>query len=73
MINITLKQKIMIACNMAGISMTELGKRLGMSQANFSKRLKVGKFTQEELEQMGKELGAEYKSGFYFPNGNKVE
>ena len=44
-----------------------------MSQANFSKRVKVGKFTQEELEEMGKALGAEYKSGFYFQDGNKVE
>ena len=34
---------------------------------------KVGKFTQEELEAMGKALGAQYKSGFYFPDGNKVE
>lgn len=58
---------------MAGITVTELGKRVGMSQANISKRLKVGKFTQEELEAMGKALGAQYKSGFYFPDGNKVE
>ena len=73
MIYITLQQKIKVACDMAGISLTELGKRLGMSQANFSKRVKVGKFTQSELEEMGKALGAEYRSGFYFPDGNKVE
>lgn len=53
--------------------MTELGKKMGMSQANFSKRAKIGKFTQEELTQMGKYLGCEYRSGFYFPDGNKVE
>lgn len=58
---------------MAGITITELGKRLGMSQQSMSNRLKTGKFTQEELEQMGKALGAEYRSGFYFPDGNKVE
>lgn len=72
-ISITLKQKIMVACDHAGISMTELGKRLGMSQANFSKRVKTGKFTQEELEEMGKALGAEYKSGFYFPDGINID
>ena len=44
-----------------------------MSQQSMSNRLKTGKFTQEELEQMGKALGAEYRSGFYFPDGNKVE
>lgn len=58
---------------MAGISVTELGRRLGMSQQSMSNRLKTGKFTQEELERMGKALGAEYRSGFYFPDGNKVE
>ena len=72
-IKITIKQKIESACAMAGITVTELGRRVGMSQANISKRLKVGKFTQEELEAMGKALGAQYKSGFYFPDGNKVE
>lgn len=69
----TLQQKIKVACEIAGISLTELGRRMGMSQANFSKRVKVGKFTQEELEKMGQALGAKYKSGFYFPDGNKVE
>ena len=69
----TIKQKVEVACSMAGITITELGKRLGMSQQSMSNRLKTGKFTQEELEQMGKALGAEYRSGFYFPDGNKVE
>lgn len=58
---------------MAGITVTELGKRVGMSQQSISNRLKTGKFTQEELEEMGNALGCEYRSGFYFPDGNKVE
>lgn len=69
----TIKQKVEVACSLAGISVTELGRRVGMSQANISKRLKVGKFSQEELEAMGKAIGAEWRSGFYFPDGNKVE
>lgn len=35
---------------MAGMTQTEFAKRMGMSQQTFSSRLKVGKFTQEELE-----------------------
>lgn len=73
MIVLTIKQKVEVACSLAGISVTELGRRVGMSQANISKRLKVGKFSQEELEAMGKAIGAEWRSGFYFPDGNKVE
>lgn len=70
---ITLKQKIETACSMAGMTATELGKRMGMSQQSISNRLKTGKFTQEELETMASILGAKWKSGFYFPDGNKVE
>lgn len=58
---------------MAGITITELGKQMGMSQPNFSSRLKVGKFTQEELEKMASIMGCEYHSFFQFPNGSKAE
>lgn len=70
---ITIQQKIKVACDIAGISLTELGARMGMSQASISKRVKTGKFTQEELEKMAGIMGAEYRSGFYFPDGNKAE
>lgn len=74
MMDITLQQKIKVACDMAGMSLTELGAKMGMSQASISsKRVETGKFTQEELEQMASILGAEYKDGFYFPDGNKVD
>lgn len=73
MINITLQQKIRVACELANMSMTELGNKIGMSQQSISKRIKTGKFTQEELEQIAHALGCEYRSGFYFPNGDKVE
>lgn len=71
--NITLQQKIKVACEISGISVTELGAKMGMSQTSISKRLKTGKFTQEELEIMANILGAKWKSGFYFPDGNKIE
>ena len=44
-----------------------------MSQVNISKHLKAGKFTQEELEKMGKALGATIQIRFLFSRGNKVE
>ncbi len=72
-IYITIKQKIESACAMAGITVTELGARMGMSQQNISKRLKTGKFAQEELEKMAEIMGCEYHSFFVFPNGNKAE
>ena len=71
-IKITIQQRVKAACDIAGMSLTELGLKMGMSQQNFSKRLKVGKFTQEELEEMGKYLGCEYISIFQFPDGKRV-
>ena len=53
MIDITLQQKIKVACDTAEMSLTGLGSKMGMSQAAISKRVKTGKFTQEELEEIG--------------------
>lgn len=60
------------ACDVAGISLTELANRMGLSQSNFSQRLKTGKFTKEELEQMAQCLGCKYVSYFEFEDGTKI-
>lgn len=70
---LSLQYKIKIACDYAGISLTELGARMGMSQASISKRVKTGKFTQEELEEMAKHIGCEYHSSFNFKDGKIIE
>ena len=57
MIHITLQQRIKASCELANMSITELAEKIGTSQQNLSKRLKVGKFTQEELEEMASYLG----------------
>ena len=69
---ITLQQRVKASCELAGINLSELAGKLGMSQQNFSKRLKVGKFTQEELEKIAEALGAKYITAFEFPNGTRI-
>ena len=71
--DLTLEQKIKASCELVGISVTELANRLGTSQQNLSKRMKVGKFTQEELEEIAEKLGCEYVSSFVFPNGTTIK
>ena len=71
-IKIDTKQKIETACKIAGITVTELGARMGMSQQNISKRLKTGKFTKDELEQMASIMGAKFILRFEFPDGTKI-
>lgn len=58
---------------MAGITVTELGRQMGMSQQSISYRLKTGKFRQDELEKMAEIMGCKYHSYFQFPNGSKAE
>lgn len=72
MITITIKQKVEAACKIAGISVSELGRQMGMSQPSISNRLKTGKFTQDELNKMADIMGCEYVSNFIFPTGEKV-
>ena len=73
MIKITIKQKIESACAMAGITVTEFGRQMGMSQQSISYWLKTGKFRRDELEKMAEIMGYEYHSYFQFPNGSRAE
>ena len=45
---------------------------MGMSQQNFSKRLKVGKFSKDEYDKMAQILGAKFVFRFEFPNGTSI-
>jgi len=69
----TIKQKIKVCCEMSGITLTDLARKMGMSQQNMSNRLKIGKFKQEELEKMAEILGCKYTSSFTFPDGTEVK
>lgn len=70
---ITIQQKIMVALNIAGMTQAELAEKLGTSPQALNKRLKTGKFSDEDFNSIAKALGCEYRSGFYFKDGNKVE
>lgn len=70
---ITIQQKIMVAMDMAGITQAELAARMGTSPQALNQRLKRGKFTDDDFNKIAAALGCKYKSGFYFPDGQKVE
>lgn len=70
---ISIRHKVLLACEKSGITLTRLAQEMGMSQSSLSKRLKVGKLTQEELEKIAELLGCEYHSYFEFPDGYKLE
>ena len=59
--------------DIAGITQAELAARMGTSAPALNKRIKTGKFSDEDFQNIAKALGCEYRSGFYFSDGNKVE
>lgn len=72
MIEITVRDQIKAACDVAGITATELGSKMGLSQQNFSKRLQVGKFSKDEYNRMAEILGAKFVFRFEFPDGTRI-
>ena len=64
--------KIKVACTMRGISVSELARRVGTTPQNMSGRLKVGKFTGEELEKIAQALDCKVELFFEFSDGTKV-
>ena len=68
----TVRQLVEMAVAYAGISNAELARRLGWSQQLLNKRMKTGKFSMEDWENVAKALGAKAKICFVFPDGKEV-
>lgn len=69
----TARQIIEMGVAYAGITNSELARRLGWSPQLLNKRLNTGKFTVEEWEKIANALGAKALIGFSFPNGRSVK
>ena len=70
--NLTLRQKIDMACACKKISQATLARALGITPATFNARLKVCKFSIEELQKIAAALGGVYVFGFEFEDGTKI-
>lgn len=68
----TIEQKIKMLLGYCQISQAELARRIGQAPSNFNQKLKRGTFTVEELEQIGKAVGAKYFFGYEFEDGTKI-
>ena len=64
--------KIKMAETYAGIKEAELARRLGTSSQALGQRIKTGKFTSSDLEQIAAALGAEFVYCFKFPDGTEI-
>lgn len=68
----TARKIIEMAIAYAGISNSELARRLGWSPQTLNQRMNTGKFTVDEWNQIGEALGAKTKIGFIFPDGREI-
>lgn len=69
----TAKTLIDMACAYAGISKSELARRLGWSASLLNNRTNVGKFTIDEWAKIGEALGAKAEMTFTFQDGKEIK
>ena len=64
--------KIKLAETYAGISEAELARRIGTTSQAFGQRIKTGKFSSVDLNNIAAALGAEFVCSFKFPDGTEI-
>ena len=64
--------KIRLAETYTKISESELARRLNTSPQALGQRIKTGKFSSADLEQIAGALGAEFVCKFRFPDGTEI-
>lgn len=68
----TIEQKIKMALSYAGISQSELARRLGTTPSNLNQKVKRNTLTKEELEQIATVLGGSWRAEFIFVDGTVI-
>lgn len=69
----TIQQKIEMAMKYAKVTQADMAKEFGVTPGAFWQRLRTGKFSDSDFEKMAKVLGAQYHSGFSFPDGFEIK
>ena len=64
--------KIKMAEAYAKMSESDLARRLGKTPQSFGQRMKTGKFSSGDLEDIAAALGATVKVSFVFPDGTEI-
>lgn len=65
-------EQIKILCVKLNISVSELARLNSASPQAFSQKMKREAFTPNDLKQIAKAAGCDYKGSFILPNGEKV-
>ena len=68
----TIEQKLKMALSYKGMSQSELARALGTSPQNFNQKVRRNTLTKEELEEIAKMLGGEWRAEFVFQDGTVI-
>ena len=68
----TISQKIKMALAYKGMSEADLARAVGTSPQAFNQRMKTGKFSTDEMNNIAEALVADYYFGFEFKDGTKI-
>lgn len=63
---------IKVLCAKTNLSTSEIGRRLNRTPQAFSQKLKRGKFSIEELQDIAMVCGCEFECTFKLPNGEQL-
>ena len=65
-------ESLKILCIKSDISLSEMARRLNKTPQAFNQKIKRGKFTIEELNDIAIVSGCTMKCEFVYPNGEKI-
>ena len=68
----TVEQKLNMALARAGISQSELARRLGTTPSNLNQKVKRNTLTNEELSKIAEILGGKWRYEFMFDDGTVI-
>ena len=60
-------------CAKTNLSSSEIGRRLNKSPQAFSQKIKRGKFTVEDMQDIAMVTGCKLECAFLFPDGERID
>lgn len=68
----SIEQKLKMALAYSGTSQAELARRIGTTPSNLNQKVKRNTLTNEELEQIARALGGNWRAEFVFDDGTVI-
>ena len=69
---LTIEQKLKMALSYAGISQSELARRINTTPQNLNQKVRRNTLTKEDLEQIAAALGCAWRAEFVFEDGTVI-